>query len=163
MEIVVTLIAAVLMLVAVVGTIYPIVPGSPIAVITMIAWAWILGSSASWSTGVIAAALALVGMSASLALTGRTMHRERIPRGPVLVATLCAVVGLFVIPFLGLFIGFAFGLLGAEYYRRRDLRAAFGSALQAMKAMGWGMLIECACVMLALGLFSLGTLLHFLV
>ena len=161
MEVIVTIIAAILMLVAIFGTIFPIVPGSPVAIVTMIAWAWIIDSSASWSTGVVAAALALVGMSASLVLTGRTMRRERIPSTPILIATAAAIVGLFVIPLLGLFVGFAVGLFGAEYYRRRDLAAAARSSLQAMKAMGWGMLIECGCAILAFGVFGLGVLIHF--
>ena len=162
MEIVVTIIAAVLMLLAIIGIIFPIVPGSPVAVATMIGWAWILGSSASWSTGIIAAALCLVGMSASLVLTGRTMRRERIPTAPILIATAAAIVGIFVIPFLGLFIGFALGLFGAEYYRRRDATAAMKSSIEAMKSMGLGMLIEIGCVIISLGVFGLGTLIHFL-
>lgn len=161
MEVIVTIIAAVLMLVAIGGIIFPIIPGSPVALFTMIAWAWILGSSASWSTGIIAAALVLVGMSASLVLTGRTMRRERIPNGPVLFAVLCAVIGLFIIPFLGIFIGFALGLFGAEYYRRRDVQAALKSSIEAMKAMGIGMAIELVCAMIALGVFGVGVLIHF--
>ncbi len=161
MEVITTIIAAVVMLVAIFGTIFPVVPGSPVAIITMVAWAWIMGSSASWSTGIIAAALALVGMSASLVLTGRTMRRERIPGAPILIATAAAIVGLFVIPFVGLFIGFALGLFGAEYYRRRDPAAALRSSLQAMKSLGWGMLIECGCVIAAFGVFGLGVLIHF--
>lgn len=161
MDVLVTVIAAALMLVAIFGTIFPIVPGSPVAVFTMLAWAWVLGSSASWTTGIIAAATALVGMSASLVLTGRTMRRQSIPRTPVLIATASAVIGLFIIPFIGLFIGFAVGLLGAEYYRRRDATAAFRAALQAMKAMGLGMLIECGCAITAFGIFGLGVLIHF--
>lgn len=161
MEVIVTVIAAVLMLAAIAGIIYPILPGSPIALFTMIAWAWILGSSATWSTGIIAAAFVLVGMSASLVLTGRTMRREQIPNGPILFAILCAVIGLFVIPFLGLFIGFAAGLFGAEYYRRRSPQAALKSSVEAMKSMGIGMLIELACAILAFGVFGLGVLIHF--
>lgn len=161
MEIIVTIIAAVLMLAAIAGIIFPIVPGSPVALFTMIAWAWILGSSASWSTGIIAAALVLVGMSASLVLTGRTMRRERIPNGPVLFAVLCAIIGLFIIPFVGLFIGFAVGLFGAEYYRRRSAQAALKSSIEALKSMGIGILIELGCAILALGVFGLGVLIHF--
>lgn len=161
MEIIVTIIAAVLMLAAIAGIIFPIVPGSPVALFTMIGWAWILGSSASWSTGIIAAALVLVGMSASLVLTGRTMRRERIPNGPVLFAVLCAIIGLFIIPFVGLFIGFAVGLFGAEYYRRRSAQAALKSSIEALKSMGIGILVELGCAILALGVFGLGVLIHF--
>ncbi len=162
MEILVTVIAALLMLVAIGGIIFPIVPGSPVAIITMIAWAWILGSTASWATGVIAAALALVGWSASLVLTGRTMRRERIPNGPILIAAAAAIIGFFIIPFFGLFIGFVLGLFGAEYYRRKDPSAALRASIETLKAMGVGMLIEIGCVIVAIGVFGVGVLIHFL-
>ena len=162
MEALVTVIAALLMFVALAGIIFPILPGSPVAIITMIAWAWIIGSTASWATGIIAAALALVGWSASLVLTGRTMHRERIPNTPILIATAAAIVGLFIIPFFGIFIGFALGLFGAEYYRRRDAVAALRSSLEALKAMGIGMLVELGCIITAIAVFGVGILIHFL-
>lgn len=162
MEILVTVLAGLFMLVALTGVIFPVVPGSPVAIITMIAWAWLLDSSASWSTGVIAAALALVGMSASLVLTGRTMKKQQIPNTPVLIATGTAIIGLFIIPFFGVFIGFALGLFGAEYFRRRDVLAALFASGQALKAMGIGMLIEIGCLLAALGVFGLGVLIHFL-
>lgn len=82
-------------------------------------------------------------------------------RAPILIATVSAVIGVFIIPFIGLFIGFAVGLLGAEYYRRRDITAAVRAALQAMKAMGLGMLIECGCAITAFGIFGIGVLIHF--
>lgn len=162
MEIIVTIIAGLLMLVALAGIIFPVVPGSPVAIITMIAWAWILGSTASWATGIIGAATALLGWSASLVLTGRTMRRERIPSTPILVATATGIVGLFIIPFFGIFLGFAIGLFGAEYYRRRDPTAALRASLQALKAMGIGMLVELGCIIMAMAVFGVGVLSHFL-
>lgn len=150
------------MLLALGGIIFPIVPGSPVAIFTMLIWAWLLGSTASWITGSIAAALALIGWSASLILTGRTMRREQIPNTPVIIAILAALVGLFVIPFFGLFIGFVLGLFGAEYFRRRDPIAAGKAAFQALKAMGLGMLIEIGCIIVAIGVFGVGVLTHFL-
>lgn len=150
------------MLVAIAGIIVPVLPGSPIAIITLLAWAWLLGSSASWATGAIAAAVVLIGWSSSLVLTGRTMRREKIPSTPIIIATIAAIVGLVVIPFFGLFIGFALGLFGAEYYRRRDAGAALRSSLEALKAMGIGMLAEIGCLIVALGIFGVGILIHFL-
>ena len=160
-EVLVTVIAALLMLLALSGIIFPILPGSPVAIITMIAWAWIIGSTASWATGIIAAALALLGWSASLILTGRTMRRERIPSTPILIATAAAIVGLFIIPFFGIFIGFALGLFGAEYYRRRDPLAALRPG-EALKATGIGLLVELGCIILAIAVFGVGVLIHFL-
>ncbi len=161
-QIITTVIAALLLVVAVLGTVIPVLPGSILTVITLIAWAWILGSPAAWTAAIIGAGLAIAGMSASAVLTGRTMHRERIPRGPVMVGVVCAIVGMFVIPVVGLFLGFAAGLLAAELVRRRDLKAAARSSWVALKSMGLGILVEFGCASLAASSFALGTLVHFL-
>ena len=160
LEAVTTGAAALLLIVGVMGTIFPILPGSLLTIGTLLVWAWVLGSTASWTAGLIGIALAVVGMSASAILTGRKMRRERIPRGPIIVGIVAGVVGMFIVPVVGLFLGFALGLLLAEYARRRDLASAWRSSVEAMKSMGFGMLIECACASLATFAFVVGAIVH---
>ena len=160
LEAVTTGAAALLLIVGVMGTIFPILPGSLLTIGTLLVWAWVLGSTASWTAGLIGIALAVVGMSASAILTGRKMRRERIPRGPVIIGVIVGVVGMFIVPVVGLFLGFALGLLLAEYARRKDLSAAWRSSVEAMKSMGFGMLIECACASLATFAFVVGAIVH---
>ena len=161
LEAVTTGAAALLLIVGVMGTIFPILPGSLLTIGTLLVWAWVLGSTASWTAGLIGIALAVVGMSASAILTGRKMRRERIPRGPIIVGIVAGVVGMFIVPVVGLFLGFALGLLIAEVVRRRDLAAASRASLEAMKSMGSGMLLEFACASLAGFAFVVGTIVHF--
>ena len=160
LEAVTTGAAALLLIVGVMGTIFPILPGSLLTIGTLLVWAWVLGSTASWTAGLIGIALAVVGMSASAILTGRKMRRERIPRGPVIIGVVVGVVGMFIVPVVGLFLGFALGLLLAEYARRKDLASAWRSSVEAMKSMGFGMLIECACASLATFAFVVGAIVH---
>lgn len=160
LEAVTTGAAALLLIVGVMGTIFPILPGSLLTIGTLLVWAWVLGSTASWTAGLIGIALAVVGMSASAILTGRKMRREQIPRGPVIIGVIVGVVGMFIVPVVGLFLGFALGLLLAEYARRRDLASAWRSSVEAMKSMGFGMLIECACASLATFAFVVGAIVH---
>lgn len=160
LEAVTTGAAALLLVVGVLGTIIPILPGSLLTIGTLLVWAWVLGSTASWTAGLIGIALAVVGMSASAILTGRKMRRERIPRGPIIVGIVAGVVGMFIVPVVGLFLGFALGLLLAEYARRKDLSAAWRSSVEAMKSMGFGMLLECACASLATFAFVVGAIVH---
>lgn len=160
LEAVTTGAAALLLIVGVMGTIFPILPGSLLTIGTLLVWAWVLGSTASWTAGLIGIALAVVGMSASAILTGRKMRREQIPRGPVIIGVVVGVVGMFIVPVVGLFLGFALGLLLAEYARRRDLASAWRSSVEAMKSMGFGMLIECACASLATFAFVVGAIVH---
>src|SRR5690625_7396766 len=61
---------------------------------------------------------------------------------PVLVGLASGIVGIFVIPFLGLPIGFLIGLYVSEALRLQDWSKAITSAWVAIKALGVGILIE---------------------
>lgn len=160
-DIIMTVVAGVLLAVAAFGTIVPVMPGSPIALVVLIAWGWVLGSAASWTAAGIGALLALIGFSASAVLTGRRLKREKIPGRSILVATLAGIVGMFVIPVAGLFIGFAAGLFASEYMRRGEYQSALRSSGEALKAMGLGMLVELGMVLLAGSVWMIGVIVHF--
>ena len=90
----ISLVAVLLLLVGLVGTVYPVLPGSLLNLVTALGWAALLGSPASWTFGVIAAGLAVAGLSASAVLTGRRLRRERVTRGPILWGVAGAAVGI---------------------------------------------------------------------
>ena len=160
-DIIVTVVAGILLAVAVFGTIYPLLPGSPVALVTLIAWGWVLGSAASWTAAGIGALLVCVGWSAGAVLTGRKLKKQSIPKGSILVAALAGIIGMFVIPVAGLFLGFAGGLFLSEYVRLSDHRTAGRSSVEALKAMGIGMLIEFFMVALAGSVWTIGVIVHF--
>ena len=160
-DIIVTVVAGILLAVAVFGTIYPLLPGSPVALVTLIAWGWVLGSAASWTAAGIGALFVCVGWSASAVLTGRKLKKQSIPKGSILVAALAGIVGMFVIPVAGLFLGFAGGLFLSEYVRLSDSRTAGRSSIETLKAMGMGMLIEFFMVSLAASVWTIGVIVHF--
>jgi uncharacterized protein YqgC (DUF456 family) len=160
-DIVVSIVAGILLAVAAFGTIVPVLPGSPIAFVTLIAWGWLLGSAASWTTAIIGMILCALGFSASALLAGRKLKQQQIPRRSIVVAVLAGIVGMFAIPFVGLFVGFAAGLFLTEYVRRGDARAALGSSGEALKAIGLGMLVEFGLVALAGSVWMIGLIVHF--
>jgi uncharacterized protein len=160
-DIVVTVVAGILLAVAAFGTMVPVLPGSPIAFVTLIGWGWVLGSPASWAAAGVGAFFALVGFSASALLTGGRLKKERIPKRSILVAVIAGIVGMFVIPFFGLFIGFALGLFLAEFARGADTEAAMRSSWEALKAMGMGMVAEFVMVALAGSVWTIGVIIHF--
>lgn len=155
--------ALVLLLVGMAGVVLPVLPGSLLIIVTLLGWAVLIGGPAAWTAALLGTVLAVAGWSASTVLTGRMLHRERIPRGPVLTGLVAAVVGMILLPPLGLFLGFALGLFAAEYLRRdRDWRAAGASSLKALRAMGVGILVEFGFAGLAVSSFLLGSLVHLL-
>jgi uncharacterized protein len=160
-DIIATVVAGIFLAVAAFGTVLPALPGSPIAIVTLIAWGWVLGSTASWVAAGVGAMFALIGFSAGALLTGRRLKKERIPKRSVFVAVAASIVGMFVIPVLGLFVGFALGLFLSEYVRGGDAQLAMSSSGRALKAMGVGMLAEFFMVALAGSVWTIGVIVHF--
>ena len=160
-QIITTVIAGILLAVAALGTIIPVLPGSLLAVGTLLAWGWIIGSPATWWAAGIGMAIALAGWSASTVLTGRNLKQQLIPRGSVFLAIVLAIVGMFLIPVVGLFLGFGVGLLAGEYARRKNLPEALRASGSALKAMGLGMLVEFGCAALASSVWMIGVIVHF--
>ncbi|WP_417218359.1 DUF456 domain-containing protein [Arthrobacter sp.] len=160
-QILVSIIAGLLLVVSVAGTVYPVLPGSLLTILTLFGWAWILGGPAAWTCAGIGMALAAVGWSASAVLTGRSMKRQQIPGGTILAAVGAGIAGMFLIPVVGLFAGFGVGLLVAELVRRRDLPAALRASIATLKATGLGILIEFGCAALAGSVWTIGLIWHF--
>jgi len=160
-QIIVTIVAGLLLVVAAVGTVYPILPGSWLAIGALLGWGWILGSGASWTAAILGMAIAGVGWAASAVLTGRNLQRQRIPKGSIAVALACAIVGMFLIPIVGLFVGFGLGLFLSEFARRKDFGAAMRASGSALKATGIGILVEFGCAALASSVWAIGVVWHF--
>ncbi len=160
-DIIVTVVAGLMLVVAALGAVLPVLPGSPIAFVALIAWGWVLGSAAAWTAAGVGAFFALIGFTAGALLTGRKLKKQRVPRGSILIAIVAGIVGMFVIPFFGLFLGFALGLFAAEYYRSGDYDAATRSSWEALKALGLGMAAEFCMVALAGSVWTVGVIVHF--
>jgi hypothetical protein len=160
-QIVVTMVAGLLLAAAAVGTVYPVLPGSVLAIVTLPVWAWMMGSPAAWTAAAIGAVLAAAGWSASAVLTGRKLKQHRIPRRSIAVAMVAAVAGMFLIPVVGLFVGFGAGLFLSEYARRKDFRSSLTSSAETLKATGVGILVEFGLVCLAGSVWMIGVIVHF--
>ncbi|MFY9677705.1 DUF456 domain-containing protein [Glutamicibacter protophormiae] len=161
LQIVYTILAGLLLVVSALGTIFPILPGSLLAMGTLLAWGWLLGSGASWWAAGLGIAIAFLGWSASAVLTGRKLKQHAIPKGSILAALIGAIAGAFLIPVVGLFLGFAVGLFVGEAIRRGETSGALASSWAALKAMGLGIVIELGCVLLASSVWMIGVITHF--
>jgi uncharacterized protein len=160
-DILVTVLAGVLLAVAAVGVVYPGLPGSFLAVVTLLVWAWAMGSWAAWVAAIIGVLLCIVGWSASALLTGRRMKQLQVPGWSVLVAVVAGVAGMFLIPVVGIFVGFVAGLLASELVRRRNVREAWRAGSAALKALGTGALVELLLVCAAASVWSVGVIASF--
>ena len=156
-EIVVTVLCGLAIVVGVAGTIIPVLPGSILIGASLLAWAlWGGAGTTGWVVFGIGMLFVLAGMAASTVLTGRKLKEHSIPSRSVVVGLVLGVAGMFVIPVVGLFVGFAAGLLLSELQRTRVIGTAVASSWAALKATGLGMIVEFGLACLAASTWVIG-------
>ncbi len=156
-ETVVTILCGLTILVGVAGTIIPVLPGSALIGLSLLAWAiWGGAGTTGWVVFGIGLVFVLAGMAAGAVLTGRKLKEHKIPGRSVIAGLVLGVVGMFIIPVVGLFVGFAAGLLLSELHRTRVLRTAVASSWAALKATGLGMIAEFGLACLAASTWVIG-------
>ena len=156
-EIVVTVLCGLAIVVGVAGTIIPVLPGSILIGASLLAWAlWGGAGTTGWVVFGIGLAFVLAGMAAGAILTGRKLKEHSIPSRSVVVGLVLGVAGMFVIPVVGLFVGFAAGLLLSELQRTRAVGTAVASSWAALKATGFGMIVEFGLACLAASTWVIG-------
>lgn len=153
----VTVLCGLAILVGVAGTIIPVLPGSILIGASLLAWAlWGGAGTTGWVVFGIGLVFVLAGMAASAVLTGRKLKEHSIPSRSVVVGLVLGVAGMFIIPVVGLFVGFAAGLLLSELLRTRVLGTAVASSWAALKATGFGMIVEFGLACLAASTWVIG-------
>ena len=149
-ETVVTILCGLAILVGVAGTVIPVLPGSILIGLSLLSWAiWGGAGTTGWVVFGIGMVFVLAGMAASAVLTGRKLKQHNIPSRSVVAGLVFGVVGMFIIPVVGLFVGFAAGLLLSELHRTRAFGTAVASSGAALKATGLGMIVEFGLACLA--------------
>lgn len=156
-ETVVTILCGLAILVGVAGTVVPVLPGSILIGLSLLAWAiWGGAGTTGWVVFGIGLVFVLAGMAASAVLTGRKLKQHSIPGRSVMAGLVFGVVGMFIIPVVGLFVGFAAGLLLSELQRTRTFGTAVASSWAALKATGLGMIVEFGLACLAASAWVIG-------
>jgi uncharacterized protein YqgC (DUF456 family) len=156
-ETVVTVLCGIAIVAGVAGTIIPVLPGSILIGASLLAWAlWGGAGTTGWVVFGIGMLFVLAGMAASAVLTGRKLKEHSIPSRSVVVGLVLGVAGMFVIPVVGLFVGFAAGLLLSELQRTRVFGTAVASSWAALKATGLGMIVEFGLACLAASTWVIG-------
>lgn len=148
---------AVAIAVGLLGIVVPILPGALLVLAAILVWAAELGGSTAWLVFALAAALIVVGAVLKYVVPGRRLKEAGIPARTQWTGVALAVPGFFVIPVVGLFIGFVLGVYLAER-QRLGSAAAWPSTRSALRAVGLSILIELVSTTLAAGVWVAGVL-----
>ena len=122
------------------GTIVPLLPGVLIVAAAIVVWALVEGTALAWAVAAAALVVLGVGQVVKYLLPGRRLKQAGVPGRVLVVGGLVGVVGFFVLPVVGLPLGFVAGVYLAELLRLRDASQAWPSTREAMLAAGLSML-----------------------
>lgn len=150
-------IAGLLIATGIVGLVVPILPGLALCLIGVLLWAWSTGGSAWWFFAA-AAVVAVIGWVVQYTVPGKRMAAAGVPGQVLLLGGICGIVGFFVIPVVGLFVGFVLGVLLAELARTRTFADAWVSTKHALKAVLTSVAIELTAAVIVAFIWVAGLL-----
>jgi uncharacterized protein YqgC (DUF456 family) len=129
-------------LVGLVGAVIQVIPGSTLVGGAVLVWGLLTRGVPGWSAVVVAVLVTVGAQVVKYVLAGRYLKARGIPSRSLLVGGALGVVGFFVIPVVGLFVGFVAGTYLAEWYRLREHVLAWRATVVALQATGLTILVE---------------------
>ena len=149
------LVVGLVVMAGIVGVVVPLMPGTLLVAAAVVVWAIDDGSATAWVFSAVAPGLLAVGTIVKYAVPGKRLKGAGVPTSTLLLGAVFAVVGFFVIPVLGAFIGFVLGVYVAEV-RRLGSQQAWPATRSALGAIGLSVLIELVAALLAAAVWLVG-------
>jgi uncharacterized protein YqgC (DUF456 family) len=135
--------------VGIVGILLPILPGTLLVFGAIAVWAVVENNVTGWVTlGVVTVLLGVATLIKYL-WPMRRMRAAEVRTLSLAAGAVLGIIGFFVIPVLGLVIGFVLGVYLAELANRRDQQVAWTSTKHAMKGVALSVGVELAGALLA--------------
>ena len=138
----VTVVVVLMMVVGLIGIVLPVLPGLPLIWASVLVWAAEAQTPAGWVVLAVATTLGLCGLVLQYLVPGRHLARTGIGTSTTVTGVLLGLVGFFVIPVVGAFVGFPLGIYLAERVKLGTHAAAWASTKHSLTAMALSMGIE---------------------
>jgi uncharacterized protein YqgC (DUF456 family) len=153
------LLVGLVMVLGLVGVVVPVLPGLFLVWAAGLAWAWLDGGGvARWTVAAVLTMLLVAGTALKYVLPARSATGAGAPRSTLLLGAAGAIVGFFVLPFLGFLIGGVGVVFLAELSRLGTAAAAWRSTRAVLVGVGIGMLVELCAAVLMVGVWLVGVL-----
>jgi uncharacterized protein YqgC (DUF456 family) len=150
----ITIICGLLVVVGLFGILVPVLPGTVLVLLGFLVWASEKGTAEAWTVFALAALILAAGTVVKYAVPGRRL-KASVPTSTLVVGGLLAVVGFFVIPVVGMLVGFPIGVYAAERVRVGGA-GAWPSTKAALRALAHSILIELVAALLATAVWIVG-------
>jgi len=122
------------------GILVPVLPGSVLILGAVLVWALDVRGATAWAVFGVVTVILVVGGVVKYLVPNRRLKSIGVPSSTQWFGAAVGIVGFFVVPVVGLFIGFVLGVYAAE--RRRVGRDAWPSTKAALRAVGLSIVIE---------------------
>ncbi|MDV3123291.1 DUF456 domain-containing protein [Mycobacterium sp. 21AC1] len=132
-----------------IGIVVPILPGGLLVFAAIAVWAIVEHTAVSWVTLGVAAALFIATEVIKYLWPVRRMRAAEVGTWSLVAGGVLGVIGFFVIPVIGLVIGFVAGVYLAELSARHDHVRAWASTVHALKGVVLSMGVELSGALLA--------------
>ena len=129
-------------LIGIVGTVFPILPGALLVASAVAVWGVVTGGSGGWTVVAVAVGITAAAQVLKYLWAGRKMSRDGVPGWIMVLGGVGGVIGFFLIPVVGVVVGFVAGVYLAEVLRLRSFTGAWPTTVSAMKAAGIATLVE---------------------
>lgn len=141
-------VTGVLVVIGLVGTILPVLPGLLLVWAATAGWGLYTGSVLGYTVTAVVTALALGGAVLQYAVPGRRLKQAGLPLLTTVLGLVGAVAGFVFIPVLGLPLGFVLGIYLGQVVHLGGAAEAWPSTRTALGAVAVGMAVEAGAAFL---------------
>ena len=142
-----------------VGILVPFLPGTLLVWAAIAVWAFLEQTTAAWVVLGVATAVIGVSLLVKYLWPVKRMRAADVSGWILAAGAVAGVIGFFVIPIVGLLVGFVAGVYLAELVHRRDQRRAWASTVHAVKGVALSVGVELAGGLLATVAWVVGVVL----
>jgi hypothetical protein len=125
----------------------------------VIVWAAVEGTGVAWAVAALALVATVVAGVVKYLVAGKHLKTAGVPNSTLVWGGLAGIVGFFVIPVVGLPVGFVLAVYLAEVARLHDRGRAWRATVAALQATGITILVELAGALVASGAWLVAVLL----
>jgi uncharacterized protein YqgC (DUF456 family) len=139
----VNLIAGLAIALGIIGVVVPVVPGLLLSWLGVLFWAFLGEESGGvkWVVLVVATVIAVLGAGIKYLVPGKRLKSAGVPNSALLAGGVLGLIGFFVVPVVGLILGFVLGIYLVER-SRLGAAQAWPSTKHALAAAGMALAIE---------------------
>jgi uncharacterized protein YqgC (DUF456 family) len=142
--------------IGIVGIVIPLLPGTLLVLGAIAVWAFVEGTTAAWVTLAVVTVILGATLLVKYLWPARRMRNADVGTWSLVAGGVLGIIGFFVVPVLGLVLGFVLGIYLAELSKRGDQRRAWASTVHALKGVALSVGVELTGALLATVVWVVG-------